>query len=368
MLAKILGSRGLMSAAVIVVLVLVAGVGLELTKSGPGERSYCADMPDSIGLYKDSAVTIMGVQVGKVTSIEPDGPAARVRFTVRSDRTLPPDVGAVTVSNTLIADRNLALIGAEPASGPGWSSGRCITKTLTPKSLSQTFDALAALSDQLDAAKDPAQRNAVGSGLDALDRATSGSGEQINSLVLQLSRALNSPDAAIGHIGKLLDDLTDLAHRAHNGWSNVQATLIPLAQTFSDINTLAFPPVIQMVAGLTDVLPQLNDVIMMFGTPALRALDSIPNLAQLISAGVGSLAEIIRMAPGIASGFAGAIDPVSGQFTIGYAPPKLALPQANTAQLCAATQTITGQRCQTAANGAVTVPSLPALLAAVSAK
>lgn len=367
MLARILGSRGLMSAVVIVVLVVVAGLGLKFAKSAPAERSYCADMPDSVGLYKDSAVTAMGVQVGKVTSIEPDGPTARVRFTVRADRKLPLDVGAVTVSNTLIADRNLALIGDEP-SGPGWDSGRCITKTLTPKSLSQTFEALASLADQLDAANDPAGRDAIGSGVDTLDRATSGTGGQINTLIMQLSRALTAPDAAVGHIGKLLDDLTDLAHRARNGWPMVQASVTGLTRTFTDINTLAFPPVVQMVTALIDVLPQLNDVIMMFGSPALKALDSIPNLAQLISAGVGSLADIIRMAPGIASGFAGAIDPVSGQFTIGYAPPKLALPQQNTTQLCAAMQTVTGQRCRTATNGSVTVPSLPALLAAVSAK
>ncbi|MQY17080.1 MlaD family protein [Nocardia macrotermitis] len=367
MLAKILGSRGLMSAAVIVVLVVVAGVGLKLTKSAPAERSYCAEMPDSIGLYKDSAVTVMGVQVGKVTSIEPDGPTARVRFTVRADRKLPRDVGAVTVSNTIIADRNLALIGDEPA-GPGWDSSRCITKTLTPKSLSQTFEALASLADQLDAAKDPAQHNAIGAGLDALDNATSGTGAEINALITQLSRALTAPDAAIGHIGKLMDDLTELAHRARKGWPTVETTVVNLTRTFSDINTLAFPPVVEMVTALIDVLPQLNDVIMMFGSPALKALDSIPNLAQLISAGVGSLADVIRMAPGIASGFAGAIDPVSGQFTIGYAPPKLALPQQNTTQLCAAMQTVTGQHCRTAANGSVTVPALPALLAAVSAK
>ncbi|MEV5651054.1 MlaD family protein [Nocardia sp. NPDC052254] len=366
MLSRILGSRGLMSAAVILVLVLAAGIGLKLTRSEPATRSYCAEMPDSIGLYKDSAVTVMGVQVGKVTSIEPDGGSAKVRFTVRADRKLPPDVGAVTVSHTIVADRNLSLIGPEP-SGAGWDPGRCITKTLTPKSLSETFDALAKLSDQLDAAKDPAQRTALGDGIDALDRSTSGTGEQINALILQLSKALNSPDAAIGHIGQLLDSLSDLAHRAHNGWPDLETILPRLTQTFSDINTLAFPPVIDLVGALVDLLPNLNEVMMKFGTPALRALDGIPNLAQLISSGVGSLAEVIRMAPAVAGGFTGALDPAGG-ITIGYAPPKLALPQQQTDQICAALKAVAGQQCLLGGNGAVTVPALPVLLSAVSAK
>ncbi|WP_329408559.1 MlaD family protein [Nocardia vinacea] len=364
---RILGSRGLMSAAVVITLVLAAAFGLKLSKPSPQMRGYCAEMPDSIGLYKGSAVTIMGVPVGRVTDIQPDGASARVQFTARADRKLPPDVGAVTVSDTLVADRKLALIGAEPA-GPGWDADRCITKTLTPKSLSQTFEALTGLIDRLNGAGDPAQRTALADGLDALDNATAGSGDQINGIVLQLSKALTAPDAAIGHIGKLLDALTELAHRARSGWPQVQTTVTGLPQTFGDIVTIAFPPIIELVAALSELLPQGNDAIMMFGSPALRALDAIPDLSHMIASGVGSLSELIRMAPAVAAGFATAIDPASGKLTIGYAPPKLALAQQDTERVCAAVQTITGQQCQRSDGGAVTVPALPALLAAASAR
>ncbi len=367
MLTRFLGSRGMMSTAVVLTLTAAAAIGLRLSTPNLPMRDYCADMPDSIGLYEGSAVTIMGVQVGRVTDIQPIRTSARVRFTVRADRALPPDVGAVTVSDTLVSDRKLALIGAEP-SGPGWDSRHCVTKTLTPKSLSQTFEALAGLADRLNGAGDPAQRNAFGAGLDALDRATAGTGDQINEIIRRLGDALAAPDAAIGHLGQLLDALAELAHRARGGWSEVEASITGLPRTFGDINTLAFPPIIELVAALADLLPQLNDVIMMVGSPALRALDSIPDLAAMIAAGVGSLAEIIRSTPAIASGFAGAIDPATGQLTIGYAPPKLALAQSDAAQICAALEAIATQRCQTSASGAVTVPAILLLLAAVSGK
>ncbi|MBB5918258.1 virulence factor Mce-like protein [Nocardia transvalensis] len=367
MWARILGSRGLMSATVIVVLVLAGVAVLKVTKSEPAMRSYCAEMPDSVGLYEGSAVTIMGVPVGRVSEIRPDGPTARVRFTVPEDRKLPPDVGAVTVSDTLIADRKLALVGPEPA-GPGWDSGRCITRTLTPKSLTQTFTALAGLAYQLNGAGDPAQRTAVGSGLEALERATSGSGDQINAMVLQLSRALAAPDAAVGHIGQLIDALSELAHKARGSWSDVQESVSGLTQTFADINVMAIPQIVQIVGALAEVLPQLNDVITLIGTPTVRALNSIPDLPRLITAGVGSLSDVIEMAPAIANGFATAADPATGQPTIGYAPPKIALPQQDTTQICAAVQAITGQQCGRSENGAVTVPTVPLLLAAVSAR
>lgn len=367
MLTRILGSRGLMSATVVLVLVLAGALGITLSKPSPPMREYCAEMPDSIGLYKDSAVTIMGVSVGRVTGIQPNGATAHVTFTVPAARKLPLDVGAVTVSNTLISDRELDLVGAEPA-GPGWNPATCITRTLTPKSLTQTFDALTRLSDELDGARDADQHNAIGDGLDALDTATAGSADQLNTLVLRLSRALAAPDAAIGHIGDLLDALADLAHRARNSWPSIEASVTGLTQTFHDIDAIAFPPIIELVANLHLVLPQLNDVLMMFGSPALRTLDADRDLPRLIVAGVGSLTDLLRMTPVIADGFEQSVDPATGQFTIRYAAPRLAVSPQNTTAVCAAVRTLTGHDCSHLPGGAVTVPTLPQLLQAVTGR
>ncbi|MRH91295.1 MCE family protein [Nocardia sp. SYP-A9097] len=368
MLRGILGSRAVMSVAVIIVLVLAGAIALTVGKPAPATKTYCADMPDSIGLYQGSSVTVLGIPVGEVTDIRLHGTVSRVWFTVRADRVLPRDVGAVTVSDTLVADRKLALIGPEPSGSAGWNPSDCITKSVTPKSLSETFDALGQLSDQLNSVDDPAQRDSMGSGLAALNNATSGSGDQLNAIIQQLGTALAAPDAAIGHIGALLDAAMELSQRARGGWSQVRETVTGLPQAFSDINRIAFPPIIDLVSALSKVLPELNDVIVMFGSPALRALNSVSNLPQLLASGVGSVAQIIGLAPAIAAGFASAIDPATGKLNITYASPKVALTQPDTAQVCAAVQALTGQECRTSANGAVTVPVLPALLAAVSAR
>ncbi|APA97744.1 MlaD family protein [Nocardia seriolae] len=368
MVKRVLGSRGFMSITVVLTVVLAAGIGLRLSKPEVPTRSYCAEMPDTIGLYQGSAVAILGIPVGRVTEISAHGPTALVRFTVRADRKLPPDVGAVTVSDTLVSDRTLTLIGAEPT-GPAWNPATCITKTLTPKSLSQTFAALTGLVDGLNGGGDADRRTALANGLDSLDAATSGTGEEINALIQQLSRALTAPDAAIGHLGRLLDALTELAHRARSGWPHMQDVATGLPQAFTDIVNLAFPPIIELVAALTNVLPQANDAIMMLAAPALKKLD-VDNLARLLAAGVGSLTQVIGMAPAVATGFTTALDPDTGQFTLGYAPPKLALAQTDSDRLCAAVQALTGTGCQVN-GGVVTVPAMPAmpaLLAAVSAR
>ncbi|WP_278263070.1 MlaD family protein [Nocardia sp. AG03] len=362
----VLGSRAFMSVAVVVTLVLVGALGLRLSRPDAPTRAYCAELPDAIGLYEGSAVTVLGVPVGRVTGIRVAGATAHVEFTVRADRKLPPDVGAVTVSDTLVADRRLALIGAEPT-GPAWNPASCITRTLTPKSLSQTFDALARLADQLNGA-DSTTRGELGAGIDALDRATAGTGGQINDIVLALSRALSAPDAAIGHFGELLDALAALAQRARGGWGQVETTVSGLPQTFEDIVVIAFPPIIEIVDTLSDLLPQLNDVILMFGAPALRAVNSVPDLPRLIAAGVASLSEVIAMTPTIATALTSAVDPHTGALTIDYYPPKLALSHQDSDRFCTALAALTGKGCVFAEGGVPTIPPLPVLLAGVSAR
>lgn len=366
MLARVLASRGFMSIAMLLTLALVAVIGFNVARPSPATRTYCADMPDSVGLYQGSAVTVLGVRVGEVTGIEPNGASATVRFTVRADRTLPTDVGAVTVNDTLLADRRLELVGAEP-DGPGWDAANCITRTLTPQSLSQTFDALAGLADQMNGADDPAQRGAVGAGLTALEQATTGTGEQINAVIEELAGALASPHAAIDRIGTLIDALAALTRRARGSWGTAESVVSGLPQTFNDIVTIAFPPIIQLVDDLASVLPQLNDVIRMIA-PAVRARTGTAELPALLSTGIDSVAGLIEMTPALTAGFAGTLDPATGATTIRYAPPALALPEAETTRVCAALQALTGEPCPVSATGAVRVPIPSLLIAAVSAR
>jgi virulence factor Mce-like protein len=355
MMTRLFAARGFLSIAVIAIVGLAVFVGFRLVNPSPEMRSYCADMPDGIGLYTGSAVTILGIPVGTVTDVAPNGATARVRFDIPADRALPTDVGATTLSTTLIADRNLALIGNEP-SGASWPSKECITKTLTPKSLTKTFAAIADLADQLNGAHDPGQRNVIADGLTTLDTATAGTGDRINNIIRGLGSALNSPDAAIGHIGGVLDALTALTRSASNNWADVKTMISRLAQALNEINNIAIPPLVHVLYELRDVLPQLNELTTMLGGPLLRRLDATPNLPQMISAGVGSLREIVNMVPAITTAFMDGIDPITQRASLAYSPPTVAIPQQNAAQLCGAVNVLAPGSCTDPSDGMVNVP------------
>lgn len=367
MLLRVLGSRMVVSIAFLVVVAVAATAAVYLSRPHPVMRDYCADMPDTIGLYDGSAVTILGVTVGHVTGIHPNGATARVDFDLPADRRLPADVGATTLSDTIVADRRLAVVGADTTAGP-WPSDRCITKTLTPKSLSETFSALSALADELNGAGDPAHPDTVQQGLTALDAATAGRGEQINTILKRLGTALNAPDAAIGHLGDLIDAVSSLASSAATYWPQIKDMLTRLAGVLDEIDNAAIPPVLVFMDKLADIMPALNNITVTFGGPLMRSLDSVTDLPTLIQAGVAGLRDLIGMLPPLANAFTTATAGGSKALTIAYTPPHAAVPAATAMQVCSAINAITPRACADADHGLTDLPLSQLVLGSVHAQ
>ena len=64
---------------------------------------------DSAGLFVGNDVGILGVPVGKVTDIEPDGDRVKVTLEIDADRAVPADAGAVVVARSVATDRYVEL-------------------------------------------------------------------------------------------------------------------------------------------------------------------------------------------------------------------------------------------------------------------
>lgn len=334
MIDKIFRTRSLLTITAIIAVVSLSGFGYRALNPLSHNASYCALMPDAIGLYPGSAVTVFGVGVGKVTSVRPDGTHARVDFEI-NDRRLAPDVGATTLSQSLIADRRLALIGVEPAPGePVWPSGECITKTVTPKSITQTLTAMSELADELNGTGLPGAGDDVAGGLQALADATEDTGEQINAIITGLGRALESPDAAIGRIGDLISALSTISAATDNGWDEIKSMLVRLPPTLVAVDEHLIAPSVEIIARLRDVLPPLNDITTLFGGELLAAIEAQQNLPQMLSAGVGSLVEAIDMIPVYTEAFDALTDPATGAVALSYRPPPEHLPAEARAAAC----------------------------------
>ncbi|GGL32277.1 MlaD family protein [Nocardia jinanensis] len=366
MLRRILGSPGLMSIAGAAMLVLVVAAAYVIAFEPLKQtRAYCAIMPDSIGLYQGNQVSMRGISVGSVTGIAPAGAKVRVDFEVDADHPLYADSGATTVSDTVVADRELAVLSSGKSTEE-WDPGQCVTKTLTPKSLTQTVTALAELSDQIGGTED--RPNALAGGLDVLDAASAGTGPQINHLIDQLGRVLESPDADIAHLAGIFDAYASVSNKVAEHWGDLKLMLTRLAPTLNQAHSELLTPGITLFDGLSEILPVLNELTVILSDPLMVILDDLVPTVKLLRANVGSLTDIVRTTPVLVSAFRTVTDPATGTPGLTYAPPRVAIPQANAEQVCAAVNAVSPGRCAGAADGMVDLDLMQLVLGSVGAR
>ena len=74
------------------------------------DRKYLtASFPRTVSLYEGSDVRVLGVAVGEVESIEPNGTSVKVKMWYDADVEIPEDADAVIVSPSIVGDRFVQL-------------------------------------------------------------------------------------------------------------------------------------------------------------------------------------------------------------------------------------------------------------------
>ncbi|MEV6561322.1 MlaD family protein [Nocardia sp. NPDC051756] len=334
MLHKVLGSRAFMSVsgAVVAIALVVVGYFIVFDPLKKTE-SYCAIMPDTVGLYVGNQVTMRGIPVGTVTSIAPQGKAVKVEFAVEADKPVYADAGATTLANSIVAARELAVVSTGKNTAR-WNSAQCITKTMTPKSVTETLNAVAQLSAEI-SGPDSKTPDALANGLSQLNAATAGTGPQINEIIKQLSGAMASPDADIGHLVGVFDAFSSVGKKVEEHWGDIESMFTRLAPVLVTARADLLVPGADVIDGLAQLLPVLNDLTTAFGDPIMQTLDFTVPLVKFLRARVGSLAQVVSMMPVLTDAFR------SVGKGIAYAPPKVAIPQ----EACAAVNVVTPGRC-----------------------
>ncbi|WP_405489878.1 MlaD family protein [Nocardia sp. NBC_00511] len=360
MLKRMLGSQAFISVTGAVLVAVLAMVGY-LIFFDPMKKTvaYCAIMPDSVGLYAGNKVTMRGIPVGTVDSIDADGAKVKVKFSVDAKYPVYADAAATTVSDSIVADRNLAVLNSGKDLAH-WDSSQCITKSLTPKSITETLTALADLSAQLQQAQAP---DALAHGFSALDAATTGAGPQINAIVKKLGSALAQPDADIGHLAGIFDAFASVGQKVEDHWGDLRSMLLRLAPALNNASTELLGPGAELIDRLGQALPMINDLVTIAGDPIMRALDDTLPLVRLLRANVGSLSEIMLKLPVLTN----AAQNMMGS-GVTYGSPRAALPTPQAEQVCAAINAGTPGACTDAANGLVNVPLVPLVLGMAGAR
>jgi len=193
-------------AAAGVIVVLLSLLALTGCGFGGDQKTYTAYFPDSAGLFVGNDVGVLGVTVGKIAKIVPDGSQVKVVMKVNADRPIPAQAGAVIVARSVATDRYVELTPAYK-SGPTMKDGASIplSRTRTPVEFDEVLADLSTFATDISGNKQSsdAVKRIVDAGSDAL----AGEGQPLHDMIGSLSTA--TTDVA-GQRQQFADTLTSV--------------------------------------------------------------------------------------------------------------------------------------------------------------
>lgn len=225
---------------VVVALLVLLGTGLLWTgqEDDVPPKRVTAHFDRAVSVYEGTDVRVLGVTVGSVTEVTPEGASVRVEMEYDGEVDLPADATAAIVTPTLVADRFVQLTPVWVEGDPVMDDGADISveTTMVPVELDRIYASLRDLAITLG----PNGVNADGT---------------LNRLVSAGADALEGQGAA-GNA--MLRNLADAATTFGNSRGDLFATVEELARftsTLADNDRL----VRAFMADLADVSRQLSD-------------------------------------------------------------------------------------------------------------
>ncbi|EHI12233.1 virulence factor Mce family protein [Mycolicibacterium thermoresistibile ATCC 19527] len=176
-------------AAGLVAVAAVAVVAVKVARDQLDTITVTAQFDSAAGLYVGNVVAVLGMPVGKVTEITPKTNYVEVTFTVDKDVKVPADVQAVTLSNSILTDRQIELTPPYRG-GPTLQDHDTIglNRTRTPVEFARVLDVLDKLA--LSLRGDGKGGGPIADVVDAGAAIVDGQGRQMKDALGELSNAL----------------------------------------------------------------------------------------------------------------------------------------------------------------------------------
>ena len=300
--------RAVIALAVAVVVAMAAAI---VWWPGSSSVTVTAHLSSAVGLYPGSDVRILGVPVGKVRSVTPEGSSVTVVLEYDAKYRVPADAKAAVVAPSLVSDRYVQLLPAYTG-GAAMRTGADIplSRTAVPVELDQITGNL----DRLSVALGPNGANKDGALSDLLDTASknlAGNGQRIHDTVGDLSQA--TATLAGGR-----DDLFGTVKDLQTFTSTLAANDPQVRRLNTDLASVSD----QLAGERGDLGAALQNLAVALGEVASFVHDNraslttdISQLADVTGAVAkqkDAIAETLRNAPVALSNLGHAYDPTSG--------------------------------------------------------
>lgn len=314
---RISSPRVQLVAALAAAAVVVTGLGLALTSGGGSTITITARFSSTPGLFAGNQVKILGMRVGRVSSVTPGPTYATVKMTVPSATKIPADAQALVMAPNIVNDRFVQLSPAYTG-GPTMSNNAVIPEARTgvPVSVDEVINSL----DQFSLALGPNGANEHGALSNLLHSAATAfgpNGSALHSTLVSLGSAFGALSSQGTDLTALFNNLGNLSHVASQYTGTYQAFANDLAVVSTTLSSDS-SDLGATLANLQQFLGQLARFIQTNGSTLGSSVKNLSAFAGAVAQKQAQMEQVWGILPVALQNLNNAIDPATGALRARY--------------------------------------------------
>lgn len=291
--------------------ILAALLALLVVPMGGGERTVTAHFANAISIYPGTDVTIMGVSVGKVQEVTPQGGTVKVVMTYDDKYKLPADVKAALITPTLVADRYVQLVPAYDGGTTLQDHGDIpVGRSVTPVEMDQIASSLNELTDAL-GPNGANKQGALSSVLADSAKALQGNGQAGHDMIANLSAAAKTLGDNSGDLFATVEGLATISQTLKENDTTVSEFLTRLSTVSTQLAGES-GDLQQALAAIADAVQVTQGFVKDNKAAVIGDLTKLSTTLEVLARQKESLGTTIQLAPLGLADLADGFDTVSG--------------------------------------------------------
>jgi phospholipid/cholesterol/gamma-HCH transport system substrate-binding protein len=282
--------------AIACVLALVSALVLWFVLQDGNSKRITAYFGAAVGLYEGNDVRVLGVAVGTVDKVEPQGDQVRVELLVDNDVPVPQDASAVVVAPSLVSDRYVQLAPVY-TTGAQIRTGATIPRerTATPLEVDELYASLNRVSTTL--GPNGANKNgALSDLLNTLAKNLEGNGQATHDTIKQLGDAARTLSDSQEQLFSTVDNLQKFTGTLADSDKQVQQFSTQLADV-SKFLAAERGNLAQSVQQLASALESVQQFIKDNRGRLKSNVDKLASITKVLVDQRAALAEVLDVAP-----------------------------------------------------------------------
>ncbi|NKZ02544.1 MCE family protein [Actinomadura latina] len=292
--------RGVIVQLIAFVVITIVGVAIvSVNYIGLGRdllgKEYVAyvDLTDSGGVFTNAEVTYRGVPVGRVGPIELTKGGIRVKLVLKRGERIPRDGTKAIVANRSAVGEQYIDLEPTKKSGPYLDQGNAYT---IPKERTTLPVSTAELLRNVDSLVGSVNTKDLGTIVDELDKAFSGSAEDLQSILDDTDRLLKTADEAYPDTKQLLDNSVTVLDTQRGQAANIQG----FARNLNELTTSLRnddPALRRTIDGVPGAVDETHKAIKQLAPTLPVLLANLTTTGQIITSRQAGLRSLFILYP-----------------------------------------------------------------------